>query len=258
MSKASVETFNIEQLRIVQAKPRVIGSRLGKIVQLPDPDTPIVDYPGNPLGPQRARMLGAMTRERLRAAYECNSQLLLMFEEDDPSRPLILDVVVDRPAAASASDAVALPRIEPPGSVLANEPSSAPAVAARLATIAAVEEDGVLVRFAGESAIVKVTTAIVLRDLKDPVVVLPVPDAPPVIVAQVYARVPIAADGGSGAEVVLKGTRVRIEADAELVLKAGECTLHFDARGKAVTTANQIVSRARDSNKVQGGSVQLN
>jgi hypothetical protein len=51
---------------------------------------------------------------------------------------------------------------------------------------------------------------------------------------------------------------VVIEADVELVLKAGPCSLHFDARGKAVTTADQIVSRARDTNKVQGGSVQLN
>ena len=35
-------------------------------------------------------------------------------------------------------------------------------------------------------------------------------------------------------------------------------SIALDARGKAVTTAESIVSRARGTNKVQGGSVHLN
>jgi hypothetical protein len=66
------------------------------------------------------------------------------------------------------------------------------------------------------------------------------------------------AEGGQGAEVVLSGSRVKIEADVELILQAGACRITLDGRGKAVTTADQIVSRARGANKVQGGSVQLN
>jgi hypothetical protein len=79
-----------------------------------------------------------------------------------------------------------------------------------------------------------------------------------VIVGQVYAALPIEPTGGEGAEVVLRGGRVRIEAEVELVLRSGACVVRLDARGKAVTTADQIVSRARGANKVQGGTVELN
>ena len=44
--------------------------------------------------------------------------------------------------------------------------------------------------------------------------------------------------------MVLKGRRVRIEAETEVVLTAGQTQIHLDARGKAVTTADQVVSRA--------------
>jgi hypothetical protein len=109
-----------------------------------------------------------------------------------------------------------------------------------------------------ETSQLKVRSAITLRNLKDPVVVLLLEEHPSVIIGQLYDQVPIEPSGGSDADVVLKGARVLIEADIELVLKSGACRIQLDAHGKAVTVANQIVSRARETNKVQGGSVQLN
>jgi hypothetical protein len=109
---------------------------------------------------------------------------------------------------------------------------------------------------AGPALAAKTTTA--LRNLKDPVVVLRFDDGSAVIVGQVHPCVPVEPAGADGVDVVLKGSRVRIEADVELILTAGGCRVQLDARGKAVTTADQIVSRARGANKVQGGTVQLN
>jgi hypothetical protein len=97
-----------------------------------------------------------------------------------------------------------------------------------------------------------------LRNLKDAVLLEFLPGGEPVIVGQFFVGVPIEEAGVEGGEVVLKGRSVRIEAETEVILTAGGTQIHLDARGKAVTTADQVVSRARGANKVQGGSVQLN
>jgi hypothetical protein len=132
-------------------------------------------------------------------------------------------------------------------------------VVASLASIVGVEEDCVLIRVPEPGALpIKARTAITLRNMKDPVVILMLTGGQSVVIGQLHDRVPIHPAGAEGAEVVLKGSHVRIEADVELVLQAGACQLKLDARGKAAMTADQIVSRARDTNKVQGGSVQLN
>jgi hypothetical protein len=101
-------------------------------------------------------------------------------------------------------------------------------------------------------------TTVPLRNLKDEVLIFVLPDGGAVIVGQLYAAVPIEAPGGADADITLKGNRVRIEAETELVLVSGSCQIHLDSRGKAITTADHVVSRARGANKVQGGSVQLN
>ena len=84
------------------------------------------------------------------------------------------------------------------------------------------------------------------------------PDGRPVVVGQLYTSAVLDAKESVDAEIRLKGSRVVIEADEELLLISGGCKIHLDARGKVVTTADQVVSRARASNKVQGGCVQIN
>jgi len=251
--------LNVEQLRVVQARPRVFGGRIGRIVELRDGRVPVVDYDGNPLAPQAARVTALMA-ERLGQGRPPGATVLLMFEEDDAGRPVIVDVIVP-PGAPQQETAEAEQSAGEPAVTAAGERAdpAAGSNTARLAVITSVEEDGVLLRYcAADDTNVKAKTAIALRNLRDPVVVLVLANGEAVIIAQVHDRVPVAPDGGESAEVVLKGSRVRIEADVELVLSAGDCKLHLDARGKVATTANQIVSRARDSNKIQGGSVQLN
>jgi hypothetical protein len=172
---------------------------------------------------------------------------------------VIVDVVVDRPAAAT-TERPALPRIMPQVTAPPTAPTETHGPTVLLGRIVGVEADVVMVERTGAAAgpALAARTAITLRNLKDPVVLLCFGDGSSVIVGQVYPHVPVEPDGGAGADVLLKGNRVRIEADFELLLVAGGCSIQLDARGKTLMTADQIVSRARGANKVQGGTVQLN
>ena len=115
----------VEQFQVLEARPRLSGSRIGAIVAI-EPG-PIVDFPGNPLGPQRARVAASLTAETMSAACSANLPVLLVFENDDPSRPVIIDVIVERPPAlrlrgrpfrkksSDREDADATPRTERDG-----------------------------------------------------------------------------------------------------------------------------------------------
>jgi len=245
----------VEQFQVLQAKPRLSGSRIGAIVALEH--GPIVDFPGNPFGPQRARIAASVTGEALSAACANDLPVLLVFESDDPSRPVIVDIVIEYPGDGPSSETPIAGRDD--GRVGGNAQPELGGAQTGLARILAVQNDVVMVEdMAHVGQPVAARTAVTLRNLKDPVVLLRFADGAAVIVGQVYPFIPMEPAGGDGADVLLKGNRVRIEADVELVLAVGACRVQLDARGKAVTTADQIVSRARGCNKVQGGTVQLN
>jgi hypothetical protein len=241
------------QFQVLTAKPRVSGNRIATILSMQE--GPVVDFPGNPLGPHRARVLASIRSEMLQEACDARLPVLVAFEQDDPARPIIIDVVVDHPASpivADPADASVAPDRDAKQYL-----ASSRLVHSRLAHIVGIENDLVTVDGGGREATLA-RTAIPLRNLQDPVVLLSFEDGSSVIVGQVFSFVPVEGEGGEGADVLLKGTRVLIEADEALVLKAGSSELTLDARGKVVTTGDQIVSRARGANKVQGGSVQLN
>jgi hypothetical protein len=247
---------NIDLMQVLQAKPRVAGSRIGTIVSLQR--RPVVDFSGNPLAPQQARVVASLSAETLAMAHGAHLPVLLVFEDDDPSRPVIVDVVIDELSRLPTRGALYSPPAEQPRTDR-HTAAAAAATAINLTTIVGIDPDGVLVR--GEAPggkPVRARTAVALRNLKDPVLILGLPDGTAVIVGQVYDTVPLETRASADAEVSLRGSRVRIEADLELILKAGGCEIRMDALGKMVTTADTLVSRARGANKVQGGTVQLN
>lgn len=250
--------FSAEQLRVLQARPRITGSRIGSIVEIASERRALVDFPGNPFGPQAARAVSAMTAQRLIRARDAGWPVLLVFEDNDPARPVIVDVVCDD-GEERPMDEVPAPEMSRNGHDTESSEAAIAGAVLLLARIVGVESDLVLVEdCSATSAPFRARTAIVLRNLKDPVLALRFPDGSAVLIGQLYPSVPLEPTGAEGAEVVLAGDRVRIEAATELILKAGACTVRLDARGKLVSTAEQIVSRARGANKVQGGSVQLN
>lgn len=81
----------------------------------------------------------------------------------------------------------------------------------------------------------------------------PAADAPP---ASPQA-VPTASEIPDGAQVVRVRT-LRIEADEQLVLKCGEGTVTLTRDGRVMLRGEHVLSRARGTNRIKGGSVAIN
>jgi hypothetical protein len=214
----------------------------------------LVDYAGNPFGPVAARVTASLKPAAVRRALEKDCEVLLVFGGQNPNQPILFDVVRARLSRSA--------NVEPPTpstTTDASPPVIHTGVGCRLGRIVALKDDAVLVDYEGNpSGPLPARTTAALRNLKDPILLQFLTTGEPIIVGQVFTGVPVEESGAAEADLVLKGRRVHIEAQGELVLVAGRTKIHLDAKGKAVTTADQIVSRAQGANKVQGGSVQLN
>jgi len=246
----------METLEVVGIRPKVNGVRLGHIVGISRDGRAIVDYPGNPYGPLMAQRTASVSPETIETAHREQQAVLLTFQDQDPGIPIVFDVMAkERSTRTSTTESDA--RVE------RRSDESAPFVAeagnpARIARIVAVRDRHVMIDFEGNPDGPRpAKTTVPLRNLKNDVLVVLAGETL-VIVGQLYQDVPLAHDGGDGCEVALRGKSIRIEAEDEIVIAAGASQVHLDARGKAVTTADQVVSRARGVNKVQGGSVKLN
>jgi hypothetical protein len=262
-----MDSLGAIKLEVVAVRPRIAGSRIGRVTAITTSGSPVVDFPGNPLGPRPARWVGSFSRADLVAACARSQAVLLVFEDNDASKPVIVDTVLgptsdegvppEACAAQPRNDPVAQPRTE--------SPAPLPAQAAiplhtslQLAQVTGMADGKVLVELAGEPGnVLHADSTCALRNLKDPVLLLRTGEAD-VVIGQLLPAALMEGEGAPNAELVIKGENVRIEAGSLLSFKAGSCSFELDARGRAVLVSDQIVSRARTSNKLQGGSVQIN
>ena len=130
---------------------------------------------------------------------------------------------------------------------------------ARLAHIVPTADGTIKIDFPGNAKGPSLALSTIrLRNLRDKVLIVTLPDGEPVIVGQVYDSISLGEGDDKDTDVVIKGRRVRIETGSDIVLVAGSSRVHLDSRGKLVASADQIVSRARGTNKIQGGNVQIN
>ena len=76
-------------------EPAILGGavKMGRIVGVDAEGNPLVDFPGNPGGPMRARSTVTLLREMLAVERE----VLLMFVEDDQPQPVIVGLLQDNP-----------------------------------------------------------------------------------------------------------------------------------------------------------------
>jgi len=243
-------------LKIVEALPRISGMRIGRIVAVERRRGVLVDYPENLVGPLSAQVVESITPAIIRKAAATGQQVLLGFADNDPRLPIVLGMLTSsRPATAARHPTqrpVRAARV-PQRAISRDTPC------ARIARLTSVRDGVACVRCEdhGNEAI-PARTAIRLRNLEDPVLVLFAADGGAVIIGQLYPTAELELPGTSDCDVALRGRRVQIEAETELVLVSGRVRVHLDSRGKATTTADNIVSRARGANRVQGGSVHLN
>jgi hypothetical protein len=241
-----MHTLETLPLQIVRSRPRISGVRVGRIVRILGARAE-VDFDGNPGPPAWARRSASIRLQHLRAALAARASVLLVFNESDPSQPILFDIV-DLPT-----------RRRPRESAAAVRPASPPIVPGpRLARIVDVRDGIAFVDFDGNPAgPIPAVSTIVLRNLKDDVL-LNFADGTPVIVGQLHPQVTVEPAGAPAGDVVIHCRSLKVQATEEVTLSCGPSKIHLSADGNVVTTGQQIVSRARGANKVQGGSVLLN
>lgn len=80
--------------------------------------------------------------------------------------------------------------------------------------------------------------------------------ARPIILGVVASAGPRAAS--RNVEVTADGKRVSIAADQEIVLKCGDASITLTAAGKVLIRGAYVLSRSSGTNRIKGGSVQIN
>lgn len=247
-------------MRVLHARPRISGLRVGTVLEVRENGEVLVDFADNPHPPARARIAGALSAERVRAAAGHSAAVVLAFEADDPRMPIVLDTVRETVDAASEGERASAEPARPEGPRWEAPPSSHTATTVTcLARIVRVVEGLLEVEVEGEPGRShQAACAVTLQNLEDPVVLLQLADRRWIVVGQVQ-RAPRLEPGDSpNADLFLRGRSVHLEAAHEIILVAGSSRLHLDARGRTTLSGDQVVSRASGVNRVQGGSVQLN
>jgi Domain of unknown function (DUF6484) len=251
-----VETFAAIPLEVVTARPRITGNRIGKVTEINANGAPLVDFPGNPFEPRQARWTASLSTAVLERACREAQPVLLIFEDNDPVRPVIVDVVLSAGTVVPTKPVALTPEAHQ-----SIDPATAGVFRAafKLAHIIGIEDGFVIAEPVGTPGVtLRASATVPLRNLKDQVLLLQADEYAFVVIGQLMPKVCLQGEGDDNAELLIKGEYVRIEAGSMLTLKSGNCTLELDARGRAVLVGDQIVTRARLSNKVQGGSIQLN
>lgn len=84
------------------------GMRIGRIVGVDPQGVVYVDFQGNDRGPLAARLTGTMRSNLEDLGWSAVSQVLLLFEETDPARPVVIDVIVGTVRADTRKEPIAL------------------------------------------------------------------------------------------------------------------------------------------------------
>jgi hypothetical protein len=84
-----------EKIKPLEIEKKLSGARVGTIVSTTEDGRVTVDFPGNTLGPLAARWSGSVAAMIRNASRATDRKVLLVFENDDPERPIIMDVVCE-------------------------------------------------------------------------------------------------------------------------------------------------------------------
>lgn len=84
-----------EKIKPLEVEKRVSGARVGTIVSTSGDGRVMVDFPGNTFGPLSARWGGSVGEMIRDASRAIGRKILLVFENEDPELPIIVDVVYE-------------------------------------------------------------------------------------------------------------------------------------------------------------------
>ena len=84
-----------QDVKTIDFEQKISGIRIGKVTDISDQGHVFVDFAGNHHGPLSARLAGSMD-PKLRKIFEAaDHRVLLVFEDDDPKLPIIIDSICD-------------------------------------------------------------------------------------------------------------------------------------------------------------------
>jgi hypothetical protein len=96
-----------EDIKTIEFKQKISGFRIGRITDISDGGQVYVDFEGNQLGLLPARFAGSM-EQRIREIFEAEDhKVLLVFEDNNPSRPIVIDSLSDSLERPSSKEPVA-------------------------------------------------------------------------------------------------------------------------------------------------------
>jgi hypothetical protein len=88
-----MKSYLNEITQFVKTTEQIEGVRVGKIVGVEESGRVFVDFPGNMQGPVPARFTNSIKLKILSQATSADQEVLLVFENNDPELPIIIDTM---------------------------------------------------------------------------------------------------------------------------------------------------------------------
>jgi len=103
-----MKTYLAENNRIEETLERIEGVRVGKIITIDESGQAFVDFPDNTQGPISARFTNSIKPGMLQKTFSADRDVLLVFENNDPGLPIIIDTLYSLVDEITESSTIAL------------------------------------------------------------------------------------------------------------------------------------------------------
>ena len=103
-----MKTYLAENKRVAETLERIEGVRVGKIITVDESGQAFVDFPGNTQGPISARFTNSVKPGMLQKTVSADRDVLLVFENNDPELPIIIDTLYSLVDEITESSTIAL------------------------------------------------------------------------------------------------------------------------------------------------------
>jgi hypothetical protein len=103
-----MKTNLAENLRPVEIKKKISGIRIGHFQCINEEGQVLVDFPGNQAGPLAARFANSIKGKLQLLGRAADEKILIVFENDDPRLPIIIDIVCEAIEMPEKADDITL------------------------------------------------------------------------------------------------------------------------------------------------------
>lgn len=84
-----------EDVKTIEFKQKISGIQIGRITDITEQGQVFVDFAGNQFGQLPARYAGSLQTKIRRIFETANHSVILVFEDNNPELPIIIDIVCD-------------------------------------------------------------------------------------------------------------------------------------------------------------------